>query len=162
MDGGALPANAPSTNPASLGENTASPSYTWRIAPASSVGGIDFRHVAAGAGPDHRDHVLGRVRDAEREEPHVGAPLDHAPPTAVGQVHVQEHHVRFGLEHAFDRVLHGPGMSDELVISPELGPDPAREERGPRRGTRGSRPSPRDLEAECDPCPRAGRRRHRR
>jgi len=32
------------------------------------------------------------------------------------------------MAHALDRVLHGPGMSDELVISPELGPDPAREE----------------------------------
>jgi hypothetical protein len=42
MAGAVWPANASRTNPASLGEKTASPSCTRRIASASWGGEIDF------------------------------------------------------------------------------------------------------------------------
>ncbi len=65
---GSRSANASSTKPARRGEKTASPS----LHAAHSVGqlgaGDRLGHVAARAGADHRDHVLGRVADRQREE----------------------------------------------------------------------------------------------
>ena len=65
------------------------------------LGGCDrLGDVAAGARPDHRDHILGVIGDREREEPLAGAPLgdplDHLDTPAAGHVDVEQDDI--GLE----------------------------------------------------------------
>ncbi len=68
-----LAAKASSTKPASRGEKTASPSATRRSA-SRELGARDrLRHVAAGAGPDHGDDVLGGVGHRQGQETHLRA-----------------------------------------------------------------------------------------
>jgi hypothetical protein len=87
-----------------------------------------LRHVAAGAGTDHGDDVLGRVRDAEREEPHAWATLHHTRPAPVRKMHVEQHHIGLGLEHTRDRRFHGARVADQLEALAELRPHAAREQ----------------------------------
>src|SRR4051794_283718 len=93
--------------------------------------GDGLRDVAAGAGADHRNHVLGGIRDGQREELHarpLGRHLvDDRVAAPVRQVHVEQHHV--GVELLDQR--HGGGdasrLPDHLDRVTELGPH-AREE----------------------------------
>ena len=83
-----------------------------------------LRHVAAGAGPDHVDHVLGRVRDGQREEADarpLGRDLrDHRVPAAVGQVDVEQDDVRIELADQRHRLGDRAGLADDLDRVAEL------------------------------------------
>ena len=95
---GSRRANASSTKPASRGEKTASPSATRLTASASSVAGDRLGHVAAGAGADDRDHVLGGVGDATGRGSAARAARARparitSTPAAAGHVDVEQHDV---------------------------------------------------------------------
>ena len=83
------------------------------VAPGHPVDGLDelgpddlLGDVAAGAGPDHADHVLGRVRDREGEELHLGVlvpdGLDDRPAAAAGHMDVEQDDVGQALEDQLD------------------------------------------------------------
>src|SRR5579875_1389505 len=82
-------------------------------------------HVPACAGPDHRDHVLGRVRHAQREEPDVERRpahlLDHGLPASEREVHVEEDHVGESLEDHLDGGSDLVGLAHHLDGVAELG-----------------------------------------
>src|SRR5215211_2884531 len=89
-------------------------------------------HVAAGAGPDDRDHVLGRVGDAQREEADGRAArrdaADHLGAAAVGHLHVEEDDVGLGLHDQLDRLAHGAGVPGDVDQPVELGAHPGPEQ----------------------------------
>ena len=125
MGAGRCPENASSTNPASRGENTASPSCTRRIASTSAVGVDRLGHVPARPGPDHGDDVLGRVGDRQGEEHRVGPlgqhPFDDRAAAAVGQVDVDDRHVGTHRDDAGHRVVDGARLTDHVDRLTDLG-----------------------------------------
>jgi hypothetical protein len=94
------------------------------------LGGHRLGDVAAGAGADDRDDVLGRVGHRQRQEPGRRLPdaLEHGDATAVGHVHVEQHDV--GLEPADDlhRLGHRGGLPDDVDELADLGTHPGPEE----------------------------------
>ena len=64
------------------------------------VGRDGLGDVAPGAGPDHRDHVLGGVGDRQRQEHEVGERrlqrLDDRLAAPAGEVDVEQHHLGLG------------------------------------------------------------------
>ena len=83
------------------------------MASASSPAGDRLGDVAAGAGPDHVDDVLGGVGHRQRQEHHLrAAPAwtcsSTARAAAVGHVHVQQHDVRAIGGDPGDRLAHEP------------------------------------------------------
>jgi hypothetical protein len=118
------PAKASSTKPASRGEKTASPLATRRTASAELGPGDRLGDVAARAGADDRDHVLGGVGDREREEA-LGRPLardvaDHLHAAAARHLDVEQHHVGLELDDAAHRVLDRGGVAEDLDEAVEL------------------------------------------
>ena len=89
-------------------------------------------HVAARAGADDVDHVLGGVRDGEREEADAGALRrdlrDHGVAAAVGQVDVEQDDVGIEIADERDCLRDGAGLADDLDGVAELGPDARAEE----------------------------------
>ena len=87
-----------------------------RVAERGSVDGL--RHVAPGTGPYDADHVLGRVRHGQRQEPHRWQLLvhaaDHLDATATRHVHVEQHDVRLGVEDDADGLVDVTGLADHL------------------------------------------------
>src|SRR5439155_5814631 len=83
--------------------------------------------VAAGAGSDDGEHVLGRLRDREREEPDVGMGatdrVDHRPASAVRHVDVDKDDVGLALPDELDRGVHLVGVTDDVDRLTQLGPD---------------------------------------
>ncbi len=83
-----------------------------------------LRHVAARAGADRRDHVLGRVADREREELHVGmgrADLaDHPRASTRGHVHVDQHDVGVAFADHLDRRIDVGGRAHHVDDVAEL------------------------------------------
>ena len=135
MPGGRSPAKASSTNPARRGENTASPSCTRSTACGQVVGRDRLGDVAAGAGSDHGDHVLGGVAHRQGQEHDVRAGrgahrLDDRPPPAARQVHVEQHHVGRGAADALDGRLDVDRLADDVDGSrpAELGPHAGQEQ----------------------------------
>ena len=111
------PANASSTKPASRGENTASP-LGHPVDRGDELGAGDrLGDVAAGAGPDRADHVLGGVGDRQREEPGAPAargadPAHHLGAATAGQVHVEQHHLGLVPDHGRDGLVDVGGLGD--------------------------------------------------
>ena len=91
-----------------------------------------LRHVSAGAGPDHGDHVLRRVRDRQRQEPdvRVGLPdrLDHRQAAPVGHVDVHQNDVRLPRPDPLDGRGHVGGVPDQLERLAQLGADARQEQ----------------------------------
>ena len=87
--------------------------------------GDRLRHVAARAGADDRDDVLGGVGHREREElrrARVGADLaQHLQAAAVGHVDVEQDDVGRQLADQRDRVGDGRGVADDVDEPVELG-----------------------------------------
>ena len=103
------------------------------IASTQLVARDRLRDVAARAGADHADHVLGRVRDRQREELHAG-PLerdarDHGLAAAVGQVHVEQHDLGIELADQRDRLGHAAGLADDVDDALQLAAHAGAEER---------------------------------
>src|SRR3954468_24217021 len=95
--------------------------------------GDALRHVAARAGADHGDHVLGRIGHGQGQEAgrpageRRGAP-DHLHAAAVRHVHVEQDDVgRAGLD-GVDGRAHGPGLAGDLEQRLELRPHAGAEE----------------------------------
>jgi hypothetical protein len=90
------------------------------MAATRSAGAIRFGDVAAGAGADHRDHVLGGVGDGDGEEPHLGEDaehrLEHGATAAPGQVDVEEDHVRAGGDDALDGRVDISGLAHDVEV----------------------------------------------
>jgi hypothetical protein len=110
-----------------------------RVALADAADGVGevgagdrLRHVAAGAGADDRDDVVGVVADREREEALLGAPLggllDHLDAAATGHVDVEEDDVGLALGDLADGVLDGLGLAEDLDQVTELGLHPGAED----------------------------------
>ena len=89
-------------------------------------------HVAAGAGADHGDHVLGGVRDGEREELDARAVgrdgVDDRVAASVGQVDVEEDDLGVELLDQRHGVRHRSGLADDLDGVTELGAHAGEEE----------------------------------
>ena len=87
--------------------------------------GDRLRHVAARAGADDADHVVGRIRDAQREEAHGRPPrrdaADHLDAAAVRHLHVEQHHVGLRGDDAVDRLADRAGVADDVDEAFELG-----------------------------------------
>ena len=83
--------------------------------------------VAAGAGPDDVDHVLGGVGDRQGEELHLGMMGQHAAqdgvPAAAGEVHVEQDHVGQALADELDGGRRLVGLAHHLDRVAQLGPD---------------------------------------
>ena len=87
--------------------------------------------IAARARPDHGDHVLGRVGDAQRQEPRgaqqrrrAGQHLTPAATAAAGEVDVQQHDVgTLGCDDG-DCLFHGAGLTrdDDVRVQVRLQP----------------------------------------
>src|ERR1700761_895461 len=82
------------------------------------AGGDRLGHVAPRARPDHRDHVLRRVRGRQREELDLGMLLldlgDDGLAAAAGQVHVEQDHVGQQLADQFDGRSDVCGLADHF------------------------------------------------
>ena len=125
------------------GEKTASPSATRRMASRQVRPGDRLGHVAARAGADDGDDVLGGVGDRQREEPHVrqlGAQrLQDGPAAAAGQVDVEQHDVGPGRPGSpSTAVVDVGGLADD--VDGVRRARPARR-RGTSRGRRRERPA---------------------
>ena len=105
--------------------------------PAHRVGQLDpgdgLGHVAARAGADDRDHVLGGIGDREREEPlgrsALGHLADDLEPAAAGHVHVEQDHVGLELDDQRHRLLDARGIAEHVDEPVELRPHTRAEER---------------------------------
>src|SRR5690606_27105930 len=89
------------------------------------VAGDGLRDVAAGAGADDADHVLGRVGNAQREELGVGIALEHLlrdlrSPTA-GEVDIEQDDVGAGLPDHPDGLIDVPGLAHDVDAVADLG-----------------------------------------
>ena len=88
--------------------------------------------VAARTGPDRADHVLGRVRDGQCEEPRGHScfaaaaqrnPPHHLGATTAGQVYVEQHHLRLVLEYGGHGLVDVGRLGDDVDRGAELGAD---------------------------------------
>ena len=83
-----------------------------------------LRHVAARAGADDADHVLGRVGDRQREELHARPlrrdPGDHALAAAVAEVDVEQDDVGVELADQRHRLRDAAGLADDVDGLAEL------------------------------------------
>src|SRR6185436_14445398 len=83
------------------------------------VAGDALGHVAAGAGPDDRDHVLGGVghrqrKEARRRLAQCRGAADHLHAAAVRHVHVEQHDVGVLALDGVERVLHAARLAGDL------------------------------------------------
>src|ERR671919_1305273 len=97
------------------------------------LAGDRLRHVPTRARPDDADHVLGRIRDRQRQEanarPFGRNRVDDRVAASVRKMHVEEDDVRVELLDQRHGVGHGPGLADDLHRPGELRPDAGEEER---------------------------------
>src|SRR5688500_4013240 len=97
------------------------------------LAGDRLGHVAARAGADDGDHVLGRVRDREREEADAGPVgrdrVDDRVAAPVGEVDVEEDDVGVELLDQRHRLGHAPGRTDDFDCVAELRAHSGEEER---------------------------------
>ena len=96
------------------------------------VGTDGLGDVAARAGPDQADHVLGGVGHRQGEEPDGRALGEHALEdglaTAAREVHVEQHDLGLGLEDAGDGRRHVDGGADDVDALLDLGPHAGEEQ----------------------------------
>ena len=79
-----------------------------------------LRHVATRARPNQRNHVLRRIRHAQRQKHRprrlVCCPVNNGEAAAVGHVDIKKHHVRGGTRNALQRLRDGPSIAHDLNL----------------------------------------------
>ena len=127
-----VPANASSTNPASRGENTASPDATRSIAATSSgpvIVLVTYPRAPARIVPitssaaSETDRARKRVVASCFAAAGSAQPTHHLGATAAGEVHVEQHHLRLVLEHGLHGLVDVGRLGDDVDGGAELGPD---------------------------------------